>query len=127
MRRAFTLIEILVSVVIIFVVMSVALNITTNAKHIFDLSGKASDFEYIASVGALEDNKTSVYEKLKDFHIDNDDIIHTLKKEKLHKDENTIYSLEGNMDENISVIITLDQLKIYDKHNSLILYKVNIK
>ncbi|AZV45732.1 hypothetical protein C3L23_00090 [Nautilia sp. PV-1] len=125
MKKAFTLIEIMISVAIVFVIMSVALQITSNAKHLFLLNKDYDTFVYKSSAALFGKGK-NLYEKLRDFNIRNDKIIHILKKERL----NVKNELEFSENENINsknIQIIMNKIKVYNKAHQVKYYSVEIK
>ena len=121
MKKSFTLIEVMISVSIIFMVVSVVLAISSNTKKLFNHIQKNTNFAYKASVSTIENKDTkNVYEKLIDFNITNDKIIHTLKQDIQHKkiSQKTIHSF---------IDLQINNIKIYNNKNNIYLYGVKIK
>jgi len=125
--RGFTLIEVLVSTLIVFIAVSVVLNITSNTTKFFSLIVDRNDFALKSSIIFLEQNKSkNLYENLIDFNITNDSIIHTLKHTKLSfKRENSI-KMDFNFS-NRSFQFYIDKLKVYSNKNSAYGYEVGIR
>lgn len=121
MKKGFTLIEIMVAVVIVLVATFSVLNLSSNSKHLFEIVEKNSLFSLKASIVANEQNSSNLYENLIDFNITNDEIIHSLKKEKL----NILIQSHTEKFENLE--LETKKMKIYNKTNQLNLYEVNIK
>jgi len=78
MRKAFTLIEVMVAVVIISVVIMAILELYSNNSHIFSTLGKKGRTNQYASFiianpdYGFENKKTNLYELLSDFDLEND-------------------------------------------------------
>jgi len=124
--KAFTLIEVIIAVALSFVISAVAFSIASNTKHFISLSEQRNGFYYKASVAALESDGKNVYEMLKGFNIRNDAVIKDLKRDRFEKRSFTEYSTTENIDNN-RITVTLNRIKIYDKHNSLNIYYPEIK
>jgi len=125
LKKAFTLIEIIISVAIIFMIMSVVLEVTSNTKHIFRLNKNNNKFIYKSSVGVIEKGK-NVYEMLKDFNIKNDKIIKTLKKEKLNIKEDIEYSL-NNIVNDQDIRIIMKKIAIYNDFYQISYFSPEVK
>jgi len=124
MKRGFTLIEIMVAVVIVMIATFSVLNLSANSKHLFNLITKNNDFSLKASVLVNERNSSNLYDNLVDFNITNDNIIHTLKTEKLN-----IKITQDSKEElkEFSLSKEIMKIKVYNKTNQLTVYEVNIK
>ena len=121
MKKSFTLIEVMIAVTIIFMVISVVLDISSNIKHLFNISKKNFYFELKSSVTAIEDkNSKNIYEKVTEFNISNDMIIKILKQDKQDKKivSKTIHNI---------IDIEINKIKIYNDKHSINLYGVKIK
>jgi Tfp pilus assembly protein PilE len=117
LKKSFTLIEMMISVIIIFIVVDVMLEITSNIKHLFEITKSRKEFELKASIASIEEkNSKNLYEKLIGFEIKNDSIIKTLKKEKLSTKKMIEFSTNENINNN-KIHITLYKTKIYNKYN----------
>ncbi|ACM93261.1 prepilin-type N-terminal cleavage/methylation domain protein [Nautilia profundicola AmH] len=127
MRKAFTIIEVMIAVFLALIISTVAFSITGNAKKMFVLIDKRKIFYLKSSVMAIEEKNTkNVYEILKDFNIKNDEIIKKLKKDTFYLKHNIEYSQNINI-HGKSIKILLDRMKIYNKYHSAFIYKQEIK
>jgi prepilin-type N-terminal cleavage/methylation domain-containing protein len=127
LKKAFTLIEVMIAVMIVFVVVNVAMNIVGNNKKFIEMFIENKNFALKASVAFLEkkDVKNN-YERLIDFNIKNDKIIHTLKKDEIKLDIIEDTKEEYNLTKfNFTKII--NKLKAYDKTHSCIIYSIGIQ
>lgn len=125
MKKAFTLIEIMISVVMIFIIMGVVLEVTSNTKHLFLINKDYNAFVYKSTIAVFGKGK-NLYEKLKDFNIRNDKIIHTLKHDKINVKKELDYSMNENIN-NQNINISINKIKVYDKHHQTVYYSVDIK
>jgi len=124
MKKGFTLIEIMVAVVIVMIATFSVLNLSSNTKYLFNLITKNNEFSLKASILVNEKKSSNLYENLIDFNITNDDIIHTLKKEKLY-----VKIIQDSKEElkEFSLLKEIKKIKIYNKTNQLTVYEVDIK
>ncbi|GAB6075065.1 type II secretion system protein [Nautilia lithotrophica] len=125
MKKAFTLIEIMISVVIVFIIMGVVLEVTSNVKHLFLINKDYNTFVYKSSV-AIFGNGKNIYEKVKDFDIRNDKIIHVLKRDKINVKKELDYSMNENIN-NKNVNVSINKIKVYNNNHQVIYYSVDIK
>jgi len=125
LKKAFTLIEILISVAIIAMIMNVVLEVSSNTKKLYSLNKDYTEFVYISSVAALGDGKNA-YEMLKDYNIKNDTIIRYLKKEKLNKKSETVLS-QNYVQGNENILLLMKELKIFDETSAVKYYSLEIK
>ena len=127
MKKSFTLIEVMVAVMIVFVVVSVAMNIVGNNKKLIQMFIENKDFALKSSVAFIENKDVkNNYERLINFNIKNDKIIHILKKDEIKLDTIEDTRQEYNLTKfNFTEII--DKLKAYDKTHSAIIYSTDIK
>lgn len=127
MKKAFTLIEVMIAVMIVFVVVSAVMSVISNNKRLIEIFVENKNFALKSSVAFVENKDVkNNYERLIDFNITNDKIIHILKKDniKLEKTEDT--RQEFNFTKfNFTEIIT--KLKAYDKTHSVIIYSIGIQ
>jgi hypothetical protein len=115
----------MISVAIIFVIMSVALQVTSNAKHLFFINKDYDTFVYKSSA-ALFGEGSNVYEKLRDFGIRNDKIIRVLKNDEVKVKNQIEFSQNENVNsQNIQVI--MNKIKVYDKNHQVTYYSVRIQ
>ena len=149
MTKAFTLIEVLVSVMILAVVGTGLLQISTNSKHNFIYLKEKSKFDRLASIAFIHNNQKyhkknmTFYDFIKDDYskID-DDLRQYLKNIKIdytHEEISTFNPLEGSLDdmnqsdetqqeENtpLNLTITYDKVSVKYKENATFCYKVYI-
>ena len=121
--KSFTLIEVLIATMILVIASISFLDFSNNSKNIFSFLNSQNVINLKSTVILNTKNpKNNMYENLIDFKIDNDNIIHSLKKDK--------FNFSSNLDssqkiENFKLII--NQQKIYDKHHQSVTYQVEIK
>ena len=126
MKKAFTLIEVMVATVIVFVAVYAIMNVVSNNKKLTQIFLNNKIFALKASVAFVEDKDAkNNYERLINFNITNDKIIHTLKKDNISLDKEEDYKEEYNFSNNINAV--LNKLKAYDKTHSVIIYSIGIK
>jgi len=151
MTKAFTLIEVLVSVMILAVVGTGLLQISTNSKHNFIFLKEKSTFDRLASL-ALNHNSQKFHHKnmtLYDFIKDDytkidDELRQYLKKIKItysHEEVSTFKPLEGSLDEQreyqdendiatpqtaLNLTIIYDKISISNTKSATYAYKVYI-
>jgi prepilin-type N-terminal cleavage/methylation domain-containing protein len=127
LKKAFTLIEVMVAVMIVFIVVSVAMNIISNNKKFIEIFIDNKNFALKASVAFLENKDAkNNYEKLIDFNITNDKIIHILKKDEIKVDTIEDTKEEYNLTKfNFTKVV--NKLKAYDKIHSVIIYSIGIQ
>ena len=126
MKKAFTLIEVMVSVIIFFITVMAVFDVVKNNTRLISLIQQNNDFSLKASVAVLSPQKKNNYERLKEFNITNDEVIRDLKKDKITVE----IKPDLNMEYNISGIRfkeTVNKLKAFDKTDSITVYSVGIK
>jgi len=127
LKKAFTLIEVMVATVLVFLVTFAVLNSISNIRHLFKVFDSHKSFELISSVAFLQPNRSkNLYEKLIEFNITNDKIIHTLKKYSINLEKEIDYSNEYNIS-NVKIKEIIYKLKAYNKYNSSIVYEIGIQ
>ncbi len=108
--KSFTLIEMLVSIIIFFIVVSVALSISGNVKHLINIFFGKKDFTLASSIALIQQKKVpNLYEQVLDFNITDDEVIRNLKKYKIKLKKEQIKN-EFNL--------TIEKIKAYDKYHS---------
>lgn len=127
MKKAFTLIEVMVAVMIVFVVVSVAINIVSNNKKLIQMFIENKNFALKASVAFIENKDVkNNYERVIDFNIKNDKIIHILKN-----DEIKLETIEDTRQEynftKFNFTEVINRLKAYDKTHSVVIYSIGIQ
>ena len=126
-KRAFTLIEVLVSVIIITVVGTILFKISSDSKNNYIRYKNKITYEYLTTPYIFRKNlsNTNLYENIrKDYRIDSFDVRKRLKEIKLQKREKEFSQIK--FDEENKIIIKIKQIQIYDKHNSSILYSIGM-
>ena len=124
MKKSFTLIEIIVAVIIVMIATFSIISLSNNTKHLFSLITKQNLFGLKSTIVLHNHSGKNLYEDLIDFKIENDDIIKTLKQEKI-----TYKQLKGDKKEITSLHLSqqISKIIIFDKYNRITLYKVDLK
>ncbi len=146
-KKAFTLIEVLISVTILALTGAVLIQIASNNKQNFQTLLNKIEFDEIISIpltyrikryhNTTKDLYTYLY---KDYNLTNDDIIRYLKSKKVsyeQKNFSVIKPFESNESEDIieeenqnneqSFTINVDKIVIFDKENSFLAFTVNLQ
>lgn len=111
MKKAFTLVEVLIASMIVFIAVFALLNLCSNMKFMIGSLTDMNIFNLKSSVALIEQkNVKTLYEQLSDFNITDDEIIHDLKREKIYL-KKTKQKTVAN-----SLIITF--IKAYNKYYS---------
>jgi prepilin-type N-terminal cleavage/methylation domain-containing protein len=147
MSRAFTLIEVLVSVMILAVVGTGLLQISTNSKHNFIFLKEKSEFDRLASIAFTHNNQKfhhkdiTLFDFIKDdYHDISDELRKYLKNIKVSysdKEVSTFNPLENETQEeeqeetnplqnNLNLTIIYNKITISKEKNSAYAYKVYI-
>jgi len=127
LKKAFTLIEVMVAVMIVFVVVSAILNVINNNKKLIQIFIENKNFALKASVAFIENKDVkNNYEKLIDFNITNDKIIHILKNDSIELIREEDSREEYNFS-NINFTKVIEKLKAYDKTHSTTIYSIGIR
>jgi prepilin-type N-terminal cleavage/methylation domain-containing protein len=127
LKKAFTLIEVMISVMIVFIVVNVAMNIVGNNKKLIELFLDSKNFALKASVAFLENKDVkNNYERLTEFNIKDDEIIHTLKKDEIRLDIVEDTREEYNFS-NFNFTKIINKLNAYNKTHSCIIYSIGIQ
>ena len=122
MKKAFTLIEVLISVFIVFLVVSTVYNFFSNTRFLIQKIEEVKKFNEISSIMFIEKKGKNLYESLIDFNITNDKIIKDLKNYKLNIE--TIPQFENEFN---NTNFFVNKLKVYDKNYSTYIYEIGIK
>ncbi len=143
-KKAFTLIEVLISVTLLAVAASALLQIASNSKQNFEFTKERVFFDEIVSIPLTHRNKKyhktskNLYEYLyREYNLSNDEIIHFLKKKKISYEQKN-YSVikpfesnetneEENKNQTPSFTINVDQITIFDKKNSFKTFTVYLQ
>jgi prepilin-type N-terminal cleavage/methylation domain-containing protein len=146
-RKAFTLIEVLVSVVILSTVAVLLFEISTNSKNNFSFLSKKADFASIASIPLMHSSQKynnsdkTLYEYIRyDYDIKDDDLRKYLKEKKLHLDYEDEFATFSPLSEEagasaditedgdiMDFTIVFDKVTVSDKKQSTFAYKIYIK
>jgi prepilin-type N-terminal cleavage/methylation domain-containing protein len=146
-RKAFTLIEVLVSVVILSTVAVLLFEISTNSKNNFSFLSKKAAFASIASIPLMHSSQKynnsdkTLYEYIRyDYDIKDDDLRKYLKEKKLHLDYEDEFATFSPLSEEAGVsaditedgdimdfTIVFDKVTVSDKKQSTFAYKIYIK
>jgi len=127
-KSAFTLIEVLISVIILATIATYLFQMSINSKTNYKRVNLKKEWEHISST-LIKQNKiksnSNLYEQLRnDYNISNFDVRNSLKKLKLKQDR-TPYSkiiipdMEG-------IYINIEKINIYNKKNSTNLFSISI-
>ncbi len=119
--KAFTLLEVLVSVMILLLASAVFFSLTSNSVHLFNLFEKRKYFELKATVPLTEEKGGNLKEILVNFKIRNDKILKALNQ-KIEFEKRVDLKQDFN-DTNVMIY----RLNAYDKTNSLKIYSLGIK
>ncbi len=140
-KKAFTLIEVLVSVVILSTVAVMLFEISTNSKSNFSFLSKKGDFTTLSSIPlmhndqALHNSEKNLYEFIRDdYDIKDDELRKYLKEQKVHYDHaefSTFEPLGSSEDEDvnqsINFTVVFDKIFVGNRENSTFVYKIYIR
>jgi prepilin-type N-terminal cleavage/methylation domain-containing protein len=147
-KNAFTLIEVLVSVVILSSVAVILFEISTNAKSNYTFLKDKSDFSTLSSVALTHSNQKyhnknmNLYEFIKyDYKIKDDDLRKYLKSKKINYeheefstfspfsegDADTLKTQDNNIAEMVNFTLVFDRVKIWTKEQSSYIYKIYMR
>ena len=121
MKKAFTLIEVLISVFIVFLVVTTIYNFFSNTRFLIEKIEDVKKFNEISSIMFIERKGKNLYESLIDFNITNDKIIKDLKSYKLNIETIPQFKNEFN-----NTNFFVNKLKVYNKNYSTYIYEVGI-
>ncbi len=149
MTKAFTLIEVLVSVMILAVVGTGLLQISSNSKHNFMFLKEKSEFDRLASIAFIHNDQKyhnkdiTLYDFIKDEYTNiDDDLRKYLKDIKVnysHEEVSTFNPLEGSVDDqnqdgeqelgqaSLNPTIIYDKIIVSRGKNATYAYKVYIQ
>ena len=128
MRKSFTLIEVLIATMIVFIVVGVMIDVSSNSKKLFYLTKEAEDFNLKSSVAIIEQKEVkNLYEQLIDFNITDDEIIENLKKEKMLVDMEEDLRKDFNITENKNISIIIKKIKAYNTEFSNTAYEIEVQ
>jgi prepilin-type N-terminal cleavage/methylation domain-containing protein len=118
--RGFTLIEVLVSVMILVIASIAFFNVTGSSYKLFEIFEKKMEFDLKASISLVEE-KGGVLKDIVDFDIKNDEILKALKI-KVNFEKKTDFRRDFN-----NTDIVLYKLKAFDKQHSKTVYSLEVK
>ncbi len=128
MRKSFTLVEVLIATMIVFIVVGVMIDVSSNSKKLFYLTKEAEDFNLKSSVAIIEQKEVkNLYEQLIDFNITDDEIIENLKKEKMLVDMEEDLRKDFNITENKNISIIIKKIKAYNTEFSNTAYEIEVQ
>ena len=128
MKKSFTLIEVLMAVIIIFIAVGAVIGISSNTKHLFQILINKKNFNLLSTITFTElNNRKNLYEEALDFNITDDELISYLKSKKINTIENLDYMMEFNLSEGKKTVIKINKIKVYDKEYSNYVYGMDIK
>lgn len=127
MKKSFTLIEVLVATLIVFLVVNAVYQSISNYKFLIHSLKDYRNFVLASSIVFIEKKeRKNLYENLIDFNITNDEIIKNLKKYTIKleiiKDFSHDYNLSGK-----KINFYIHKLKAYNKFHSTYIYDLGIK
>ena len=127
MKKAFTLIEVMIAVIIVFITVDAVMNVVGNNKQLIHIFLENKNFALKSSVAFLEKKEMkNNYERLIDFNITNDKIIHTLKKDEIKVEEDEDLKQDYNIS-NSAISEIINRVKAYDKTHSTTIYSIGIQ
>ncbi len=148
-KKAFTLIEVLVSVVILSTVAVLLFEISTNSKNSFSYLSQKASFTTLSSLPLMHNDPKyhnsdkTLFEYIRyDFDIKDDELRKYLKEKKIHysqeeyaafsplsegDDEAIIDASEEEEQNMMDFTIIFDKVLIGDKQQSTFVYKIDIK
>ena len=126
MKKAFTLIEVMIAVFVFFVVVISVMNIVNNNRRLINLILENKNFSLKATLAFLNPDTKNNYDRVSDFNIKNPKVIDILKKDNIEVDKFEDLKQDLNVSGfNIKEIIY--KLKAYDKTHSTIIYSIGIQ
>ncbi len=134
-NRAFTLIEVLVSVLIISVVATALFQISTNSKSSFEFLVQKIEFSTICSIPFLHNNKQwhnsnkSLYDFLRsNYNIKNDEFRKFLKETKVHYKQEEFSKLSPlDKSSGVDLNIVFDKIEVTKGEQTNYVYKIFIE
>jgi len=127
LKKAFTLIEVMIAVIIVFITVDAVMNVVGNNKHLIQILLENKNFALKSSVAFFgKKNMKNNYERLIDFNITNDKIIHVLKKDEIKVERDQDLKQDYNFS-NSAISEVIDRLKAYDKTHSTTIYSIGIQ
>ena len=128
MKNAFTLVEVLIATMIVFIAVGVVLDVSSNSRKLFSLMSSAKDFELKSSIALIEQKDVkNLYEQLIEFNITDDEIIENLKKERVALETTEDSRQDYNLTENKNISVVVKKIKAYSKEYSNTVYEVDVQ
>jgi prepilin-type N-terminal cleavage/methylation domain-containing protein len=150
MSRGFTLIEVLVSIIILSVVVVGLFEISSNNKNNFMFLTNKNEFDRLSSLAFIHNDQKhhnsdkELYELIRaDYTIDDDDLRKYLKEKKIHytheeftifnplddssEDEGSESSQEDKNETGFNFALVYDKITVSDKENSTYAYKIYLQ
>ncbi len=118
----------MIAVMIFFVVVGALLNLSSNSKHLLQLSQQLNRFKIESSVPLIEAKKTrNLYEQLIEFNITNDKIINALKHR--HVKIETKIDVVSKLEISPGYLVTQKIVKrrVFDREFANDAYKVDLE
>jgi len=133
-KKAFTLIEVLIAVIILATVATILLQISIKSKNNYLFYKRKQNFENISSIGLLHDinTNTNIYEIIRnEYKINDFDTRKYLKSIKLKKDSKKYSSIKlptfnDNMNQESNFKLNVLQIKINTNKNSTFYYRIGL-
>ncbi len=142
-KKAFTLIEVLVSVIILSTVAVMLFEISTNSKNNFSYLTKKGEFTTLYSLAlmhndqAFHNSEKNLYEFIRDdYDIKDDDFRKYLKEKKVYYDHQEFTTFEplgssenkdDDSNQSMNFKIVFDKILVGDKQNSTFIYKMHLR
>jgi prepilin-type N-terminal cleavage/methylation domain-containing protein len=119
--KGFTLIEVLVSVIIVSLAAAVFFQLSSNAYRLYNLFEKQKNFTLASSLVFVENRGGVLDEVMRNWHIKNDNILDVLKNKKINLQKTVDYKTEFN-----GINFMILKLKAYNKNNGCYVYSAKI-
>jgi len=120
--RAFTLVEVLISIIILFIAVNVSIDLTTNTYNLFSKLDERNNFLLSSSLVFCEKRGGRLDEVVRDFDIKNDEILKILRNKKIEFKKRI--DLKTEIEKNK---ITIFKLNAYNKNHLAFVYSIEIK
>ena len=120
--RAFTLIEVLIAVIILFLAAGAFLSLGSNSYRLFELYKKRNDFLLSSSLVFTENRGGRLDEVVRDFDIKDDKVLRLLRSKKIELKSEIDLKTEFENKK-----ITVKKLKAFDKENMAKIYGVEVR
>ena len=125
-NKAFILVEIILSIVLLSIVGTALFKVSTNQKNIYIIANKKVEFSRYVSIlvnrhsSDLHNKDINLYENIKkEYDIKNSGLIKVLKDTKIHYIQNNRSLLNfNNTNETNGIHILIDEIRVSDKKGS---------